>query len=147
LNVPRVDFDKFKVVYKALQTAIENGLLASCHAVTRGGLGVHLSYMAMAGGLGLDVDLAKVPVDESRGGLLNETRLFSESAGRFIVTLPENNRPVFDKLFKGMAAACIGRVTDAEMGLKIQGLDGNAMIRLGIPQLETAFNKTFGEMI
>lgn len=147
INVPHVDFDKFKVIYKALQTAIENELTASCHAVGRGGLAVHLSYMAMAGGLGLEVNLSDLPVDEGHGRLLNETVLFSESAGRFIVTIPKENRMVFEKLFKGMAANCIGFVTDHHDGLKIFGLGREPLANLSITQLEQAFNKTFGDMI
>ncbi len=147
VNVPHVDFEKFKVVYKALQTAIENRLLASCHAVARGGLGVHLSYMAMAGGFGMELDLSVLPMDMGRGGLNNEALLFSESAGRFIVTLPPENKPLFEKLFKGMPAACIGFVTDLHDHLKITGINQKSVTDLSTGELETAFNKTFGDMI
>lgn len=145
LNVPHVDFDKFKVVYKTVQKAIENELLASCHAVARGGIGVHLSLMTMAGGLGLEVNLSDLPMDDSRGALLNETLMFSESAGRFIVTVPKENKNTFEKLFKGMAVNCIGSVTDH--GLKIIGLDKRELIDLSMEKLENAFTKTFGDMI
>jgi len=147
VNVPRVDFEKFKVVYKALQTAVENRLPASCHAVARGGLGVHLAQMAMAGGLGMEVDVSAVPKEEARGGLSHETLLFSESAGRFIVTLAPKNKTVFEKLFKGLPASCIGRVTDQHDHLKITGLEKTSIIDLSITELETAFQKTFGDMI
>jgi phosphoribosylformylglycinamidine synthase len=147
LNVPHVEFDRFKVVYRALQTAIVNELVASCHAVARGGLGVHLSYMAMAGGLGLEVNLSDLPVNTSRGRLFNETLLFSESAGRFIVTIARENQAVFEKLFKGMAANCIGCVTDRHDDLKIFGLDKETLVSLSIQELDDAFNKTFGDMI
>ncbi len=147
LNVPHVEFDKFKVVYKTLGTAIEKELVASCHAVARGGLGIHLSYMAMAGGLGLEVDLSDLPMDKSRGELLNETILFSESAGRFIVTIPAENRANFEKLFKGMAVSCIGMVTDLHDHLKISTLNKETLIDLSMEELEKAFNKTFGDMI
>ncbi|MCK5349720.1 MAG: phosphoribosylformylglycinamidine synthase, partial [Desulfobacula sp.] len=147
LNVPHVDFDKFKVVYKAVQTAIENELVASCHAVARGGLGAHLSYMTMAGGLGLEVNLSDLPMDASRGELSNETVLFSESAGRFIVTVSPENKNFFEKLFKGMAASCVGFVTDLHDRLKISALNKETLIDLSMEELEKAFNKTFGDMI
>lgn len=147
LNIPHVDFDRFKVVYKALQTAIENDLVASSHAIARGGLGVHLSFMTMAGGQGLDINLSDLPVDESRGQLLNETLLFSESAGRFIVTIAPENKAVFEKLFKGMASGCIGVVADHHDHLKIFGLEKEKIVDLSTVQLDDAFNKTFGEMI
>jgi len=147
LNVPQVNFDKFKVVYRALQTAIETEIVASCHAVARGGLAVHLSYLAMAGGLGLDVRLSDLPLDEGRGELFDDTVLFSESAGRFVVTIAPENRTVFEKLFKGMAVKCVGNVTGHDNSLKISGLTGEHIIDLSIEELETAFNKTFGDMI
>jgi phosphoribosylformylglycinamidine synthase len=147
LNIPHVDFDRFKVVYRALQKAIDKDLVASCHAVARGGLGVHLAYMVMAGGLGLEVNLSDLPMDLSRGELFNESALFSESAGRFIVTIPAENRIVFEKLFKGMAVKCIGCVTDHHDCLKIFDLNKNALTNLSIEELENAFKKTFGDMI
>ncbi|MCF6248286.1 MAG: AIR synthase-related protein [Desulfobacula sp.] len=130
-----------------MQSAIENELVASCHAVARGGLGVHMSLLVMAGGLGLDLDLSKLPMDENRGPLLNETALFSESAGRFIVTIAPGNKQIFEKLFKGMAVACIGTVTDDHNHLKVVGLKNESLIDLPMQELETAFNKPFGEMI
>ncbi|MBU1341866.1 MAG: phosphoribosylformylglycinamidine synthase [Proteobacteria bacterium] len=147
LNVPQVDFDKFKVIYRALQTAIETELVASCHAVARGGIGIHLSYMAMAGGLGLDINLSDLVLDVSRGELFCETALFSESAGRFIVTIAPESQIVFEKLFKGMAASCIGVVTNRHDRLKIFGLKKEMLVDLSLQELDTAFNKTFGDMI
>jgi phosphoribosylformylglycinamidine (FGAM) synthase-like enzyme len=149
VNVPHVHFDAFKVVYKTLQKAIETELVASSHALARGGLAVHLSYMTMAGGLGLDLNLSGLPTDTGKGELFNETLLFSESAGRFIVTVSKENKAVFEKLFKGMAVACIGSVTDDHDHLKILGLDKEKtpLIDLSTAELEKAFNKTFGEMI
>ena len=146
LNVPNVDHDRFKVVYRALQRAMETGLVASCHAVSRGGVGVHLAYLVMAGGLGLDADVFLVPADDSRGALKTETLLFSESAGRFIVTIAPENKAVFEKLFKGMAVSCVGRVTDAHDHLKISAGGGSPAVDLSMSQLETVFNAPFGEM-
>jgi len=103
--------------------------------------------MTMAGGLGLDVNLSELPMDASRGELLNETLLFSESAGRFIVTISLENRSIFEKLFKGMAASCIGFVTDRHNHLKISALNKEILIDLSMEGLESAFNKTFGDMI
>ncbi len=144
LNVPQVDFSKFKVVYRALEKAVEKELLASCHAVGRGGLGVHLSLLTMAGGLGLDIDLVGLPVVVDRA-LAFEKLLFSESAGRLIVTVNPENRATFEKLCKGLPCACIGTVTDSHDRLRIKGAD--ASVDLPVSALEAAFNKTFGEMI
>lgn len=147
LNVPEVDFQKFKVTYKTVQSAIEKGLVASCHAVARGGLGVHLSYMAMAGRLGMDINLSELLTDDSLGRLDNPSLLFSESAGRFILTIAPDDKEIFEKMFKGMPLSCIGKVTNENTSLNIKGLDGEALLDLSIDQLDAAFNRTFGDMI
>ena len=144
LNVPKVDFASFKVVYKALEKAIDKEILASCHAVARGGMGVHLSVMAMAGGLGMDIDLSAVPGSEA--GLTPDKILFSESAGRFLVTVAPDQAPTFEKLCKGLPCACIGTVTDAAGTLLIRN-GGTTLAELSIDALDAAFNKTFGDKI
>lgn len=144
LNVPKVDFERFKVVYRALTRAMEKGIIASAHAVARGGIGVHLSLSAMAGGLGMEIDLRAVP---QRGEILrNDTLLFAESQGRFIVTVAPENRETFDKLFKGMAAACVGVVTDQHKNLKIKAMDGTLLVDTSIDTLETAWQRPLGDM-
>ena len=71
-------------LYKKLSLAIENELPASVHGVYRGGMAVHLAMVAMGGNLGMKIDLARIPIDQvERDDLI----LFSESAGRFIVTV------------------------------------------------------------
>ena len=64
-----------------------------------------LLLLAMAGNLGMDVDLGPVPAEES---LRDDIILFSESAGRFLVTVDPDKRDVFEKRFKGQPCACIG---------------------------------------
>ncbi len=143
LKVPEVSFERFKVVYKALSKAIDLEIVASSHAVARGGLGVHLALCAMAGGLGMEIDLARVPKDIARGELRNDTLLFSESSGRFVVTVARENRETFEKLFKGMACACVGRVTKDHKSLKINGVDGNTLVDMAVETLETVWLTPF----
>jgi len=145
LNVPEVDFSKFKTLYKALEKAIDTELVASCHAVGRGGLGIHFSLVAMAGGLGLDIDLAGLPRTDDLP-LSSEKALFSESAGRFIVTVAPDKKQTFEKLCKGLPCACLGMITDSHDRLKIAS-DGNPVADLTIATLDSAFNKTFGDKI
>ena len=143
LNVPCVDFSGFKVLYRAVEKAIDKALVASCHAVARGGLGVHFSLCAMAGGLGMEIDLDRIP---GAGDLDTQAVLFSESAGRFILTIAPENQATFEKLTSGLAVACVGRVTDAHAQLRIEQ-GGRSLADLSIQALDSAFNQTFGEMI
>ena len=146
LNVPKVCFEKFKVVYKAITRAMERGIIASAHAVARGGLGVHFPMCAMAGGLGMEVDLGALPTGGEKGHLRNDILLFSESAGRFIITIAPENREIFEKLFKGMPAACVGKLTDGHKNLKIRGIDEKVLVDTLIDTLETAWQTPLGDM-
>lgn len=112
---------------------------------------MHLGLMAMAGGLGMEIDLSCLPVPQEFGndlsaGICDEALLFSESAGRFILTVAKDNREVFEKLCKGFPVSCVGVVTDHNC-LKINGKDKKSIVNLSCDALDTAFNKTFGEMI
>ena len=91
-QVPRVDAQKAKRIYEALSGAIRKGLVASCHDCSDGGLGIALAEVAFAGGLGMEVDLRRVP---ATGVDRNDLLLFSESQSRFVVTVHPENRSGF----------------------------------------------------
>jgi phosphoribosylformylglycinamidine synthase subunit PurSL len=142
-NVPEVRTAEFIPLYHNLKYAIENDRVASVHGIYRGGLAVHLAKVAMGGNLGLEVDLAQVPLrDVEREDVL----LFSESAGRFIVTVDPVNREAFEDLFKGSACGCIGTVTE-EPDFVFRGIEHDVIITASVADLKAAWNKTFGELI
>ena len=143
LNVPRVIPDEFVVLYKALGDAIEKEIVASAHGIYRGGLGVHLAMVAMGGNLGMSVDMGRVPSEQIRR---NDLILFSESAGRFIVTIDPKNREVFEKIFTGLACSCIGVVTDTSEFV-IQGIEDGCIMKISVQDLKAAWKKPFGELI
>ena len=147
VNVPQVNFDRFKVIYRALEKAIAKGLTASAHAVARGGLSTHVALVAMGGGLGFEMDISRVPVDDRNGIPGTDTLLFSESAGRFIVTVAPENQSPFEKMFKGMACAMVGHVTDTHTRLVFKGRDGIIISDLSLDELETAWTAPLGDMI
>ncbi len=148
-RVPQVALAKNKVLYRALSRAIDRHLVASAHGIYRGGIGVHLALVAMAGNLGLRVDLDRVPMD---GIDRNDTLLFSESAGRVIVTLDPARREVFEKIMTGLPCACVGTVTETGGELIINGLGAagggdTPLIRLSIDALRSAWKRPFGDLI
>ncbi len=142
-NVPQVDKDIFMDLYRILAKAIEDGQVASAHGIYRGGLGIHLAMMAMAGGFGLEVDLSKVPVQDV---IRDDVLLYSESAGRFIVTIDPKNQSAFENLFHNVPIGFIGKVT-TEPILKVSGLGGQGIIELTVPALKSAWQKPFGDLI
>ena len=142
-NVPRVTPEDFMPLYRSLFDAIQKELVASAHGIYRGGLAVHLALAAMAGNLGMEIDLAAVPADD---GLRIDQLLYSESPGRFIVSIDPKDRAVFESLFTAMPMACIGRVK-AEPQLTVHGTDGSVILDLTVPALKSAWQKRFGDLI
>jgi len=143
LNVPRVRSDEFASLYRVMSQAVTKGLVASVHGVYRGGLGVHLAMVAMGGGLGLSVDLRKIPAD---GVKRDDTILFSESAGRFIVTVDPRHRVEFEAGFHAHPCACVGTVT-AEPIVKVDGLHAEALMSVSVSDLRAAWKMPFGDLI
>ena len=147
LNVPEVSPGHFIKLYRALQDAIDKGLVASAHGIYRGGLGVHLAMVAMGGNLGLKADIGLVPSDGADRG---DVVLFSESSGRFIVTVSPDNRKDFEKMLKGLPFACIGEVTE-NRELVVNGSNSRKLvsvsISISIDDLKKAWKRPFGDLI
>jgi phosphoribosylformylglycinamidine synthase len=143
LNVPRVLSDRFVLIYRALHKAICDGIIASAHGIYRGGLGIHLAMVAMGGNLGMDIELSRVSMD---GVDRDDTILFSESAGRLIVTIDPVKRRDFENRFKDLACNCIGYVTDGP-DFSIKGLDGSTIIAAAVQDLKTAWKEPFGDLV
>ena len=143
LNVPTVNAEELIPLYKKLGEAIDQGLIASAHAVSRGGLGVHLAMVAMGGEMGMDIDLKAIP---QASGLNNIRILYSESAGRFIVTVDPAKKEKFEKLFSGLSIGLVGKVTDSNI-FKISGINGSEIICEEIDTLKDCWLKPFGGLI
>jgi phosphoribosylformylglycinamidine synthase len=148
LNVPGADPTEFKKMYQALYKAICQETVVSAHGIYAGGLCVHLAMIAMGGGLGVSVNLSQVPVtDVDR----DDQILFSESAGRFLVTVDPANQTLFETVFNGLPFAVIGQVeekTDLTIhGLKRGGKNGDPIVNLPVQQLKAAWKQPFGDLI
>ena len=132
-----VDAAAARTLYRALESAIAEGLVASCHDCSDGGLGVALAEAAFAGGLGMEVDLRAVP---ARDVTRNDYLLFSESQSRFVVTVHPEAREKFETCLKGMVFAKIGTVT-AERELQVMGFSGKVIVSEDVDALKRAWRK------
>ncbi len=82
-NVPEVDTELGLKVFRALSKATAAGLVRACHDLSEGGLAVAAAEMAFAGGLGMRLDLARVPcTDDARCDARNRTRASSPRSSR-----------------------------------------------------------------
>jgi phosphoribosylformylglycinamidine synthase len=138
-TLPAVSAQAFLETYRAVHRAIRAGLVASAASCGRGGLGVALARMAMAGGLGIVGDL-------SQAGAYGVTRadaiLFSESQGRFVVSVPAQSKDAFE-LEMGAAVPIqpMGQVSDRP-SITLRGLRGGHAVDVGVSRLKASYKKT-----
>jgi phosphoribosylformylglycinamidine synthase len=132
LNVPRLNVSEARPIYRALEQAVSAGIPASCHGIYRGGLAVHAALMCFGSGLGMNLDLFTVPVG---GRLRDDQILFSESCGRFMVTVPRSEKSRFESFFEGLACAQVGEIT-GEPRLTIRGGAGSTLLNEDVGSLK-----------
>lgn len=115
-----------------------NGSLTAVHDCSTGGLGVAISEMAMAGNLGAVIDLSQIPVSED--GLRDYEILFSESHGRYIITVKEAE---LDKVLNIINAptAVIGTVGGDSL------IINGTSINIPISKLKKAYNGVIEEFM
>ncbi len=143
LNVPRVNVEGLWPQYLSLHKAIQSGLVSSCHAVTRGGLGVHLSMVAMAGELGMKIQLPLIP---ATSGLTASQVLYSESCGRFVMTVAPEKKEAFEEILSGMKIQRVGLVTESP-SFSITDGKGRPIIKEDVMNLKHTWKGPFGGLV
>ena len=141
-QVPHVDAKEALLRYRTLNKGQQQGIIASCHDLSDGGLGVALAESAFAGGFGMQIDLAMVDKDSD---IREDKLLFSESQSRLLVTVHPQHKDDFEALFAGQSCNCIGQVV-ADADLIINGLQGQNLVRQSLEQLKQAWQAPLREM-
>ncbi len=139
-NVPRVRTGEGLRVLRGLAACTAGGLARALHDCSEGGLAVAAAETAFAGGLGLDLDLGAMPVDENEPALSTEARLFSESQSRLLAEVaPENQAAFEDALARhGAPFARVGTVTDARR-LTVRDHAGATVVNEPVDALKAAW--------
>jgi phosphoribosylformylglycinamidine synthase len=140
-RAPKVDLEQGPRLARAVFEAISAGLVRACHDLSDGGLAAALAEMAIAGGLGLEADLAAVPRadDAANDGVL----LFSESPSRYLLEVRPEAADALARLFDGLPIARIGAVTggDDEPQVVVRGLDGPPAIDAPVNELKSFWQR------
>jgi phosphoribosylformylglycinamidine synthase len=139
-KVPKVDAEKAKELYRRLNKATEEGLIASCHDCSDGGLGVAIAETAFAGGLGMEIDLREAPAN---GVDRDDLLLFSETQSRFVVTISPDKKDAFEGVLGGNVYGLLGEVTAGPV-FKAVGLSGREIIRADIQDLKETWKRPLG---
>jgi len=139
-NVPRLDLTLAPRIAERIAAAVADGLVASCHDCSEGGLAVALAEMAFAGRLGVEASLRGLPA--SKDCVRNDARLFSESNSRYVVEVTPRNFDAFAKRMLNLPFGQIGTVT-ATPSLVIQDAEGRNIVDAEIDLLKQAWQRTF----
>jgi len=109
---PVVDLDRERVLAEVLVAGSRDGMLSSAHDLSDGGLAQALVESSLAGGIGARIVLPDGPSPF--------VQLFSESAGRVVVTVPRSEELRFTEMCdaRGLPCTRIG-VTDG-VALEVQ---------------------------
>ena len=140
--VPKVDAPTALRRYRTLNRAQHAGLIASCHDLSDGGLGVAVAETAFAGGFGVAIDLRRA---RCQGHLSDVEILYSESQSRLLVTVVADKTEEFEKLFASQDVSLLGEVTVSPR-LQVTGVDGNIIIDRENSELKEAWQTPLREL-
>ena len=144
-HVPKVDAVTAKTTFEKLHTAIQSGLVRSCHDLSEGGLAAAIAEMCFAGNLGADISLADMPNDVANtaetshaNDSLDNALLFSESNSRFVCEVTPENAEKFEAALNGIALGRIGTVTN-ETTLTIKNAAAQTVVESDLATLKTTW--------
>ncbi|OGX31724.1 MAG: hypothetical protein A2787_01030 [Omnitrophica WOR_2 bacterium RIFCSPHIGHO2_01_FULL_48_9] len=137
-HVPKVDTKNGLQIFRALNKAVQQGLVAAMHDCSEGGLVTALAEMSFSGGWGATIRLDQVPC---LGKIRRDAVVaFAESNSRLIVEVAAENQQRFEKLLKGIAWGNLGRV-EKTPEFVVYGLDKKVCLNANINDLKTAWKK------
>jgi len=139
-SVPKLDLGTAPKIARRISEAIADGLVASCHDCSEGGLAVALAEMAFAGGLGIEADLRGLA--KSADCARVDSQLFSESNSRYVVEVEPANFDAFVKKMLNLPFGQVGKVTE-EARLVIKAEDGSIVVDSDLALLKQAWQEPF----
>lgn len=132
--VPSVDLKSDKLNRIAVLNLIRSGLVTCAHDCSKGGIAISLAEMAIAGSIGLKIDLNTVPNSCNR---IDEL-LFSETHSRYLIATKEADNVHRVLASAGVPFAEIGKT----IGTYLEFVKGKKkIIRLSLKQLQSNFDR------
>jgi len=123
-------------IMRAMHQAIAKALLRACHDCSEGGLAVAAAEMALAGHLGLSLDLAAVPL---RGDVDRDDHMaFSESLSRFVVEVSPDDAEAFEACMGNLPWARAGVVREDDR-IALSGSSGDIVMETTVAAAEQAW--------
>jgi phosphoribosylformylglycinamidine synthase len=142
---PEIDLALEKTVQAFLRQAIADGLVASAHDLSDGGLAVAAAEASIASGLGAHLELPA-------GAVRFDRLLFAEGGARILVSVPPAQTAAWQQALDQAAAAgrpvpaqCLG-VVEADPELSITQA-GTSLLREDLEPLRQAFEQAIPRRI
>ncbi len=129
-RAPPVDLALEKSAGKIIRDLIADGLVSAVHDVSDGGIAVALAEMAMAGGIGAEV--------EGNDKYTAAQWWFGEDQGRYIVTVPDT-RALNEAMARGTEDEDQARVGFRRLGTT----GGNSLLGVSLDDMKAAHRSFF----
>lgn len=136
-TVPKVDFNVLAKSIRSLLAAINKGIIASCHDLSDGGLGVCISEMVLGGDIGAKLDIANL------AEIRSDFKLFSESNTRWIVEVKRGKESEFEEIMD-VPFFRIGTVGGTKLIVKD---NDKSLLDLDIGKIRSAWNDTLWKLM
>jgi len=137
-RVPQVSPKRGKKLMDSLSAAMDKGLVKACHDLSEGGIGVAAAEMGFAGGVGITLQLNKVPLGENINR--NDIILFSESNTRFLVEVAPEDAKRFEGALGENVYSAIGELNKSDK-LEVYGINGEEVVSAPLAELKEAWQK------
>lgn len=141
-NIPKVNADENIRTYQVFKTAIEKELISSSISIERGGIGLAISKSSIAGMLGFRLDLSAIPSSKK---LRDDTLLYSESQGRFLVSVDPSKTEEFESIFKDITYGRVGYILKSNK-IEIIGTDNNIIVKTDVDSLRDSYKGVFKDL-
>lgn len=126
-RVPGVHVEELKNSMNRLLTAIDRGIVRSCHDCSDGGLSITLAEMCIGGDMGCSVDLS------SLGEMETPRKLFCESNSRWIVEVDASRESEWQKCCPSIKLGRTG-------GRKLIITDPGEVVNLTVDEMRDAWS-------
>ena len=139
-EVPRINPERNLTMYRALTSAMSQGLVRSAHACSDGGLAVALAECCFGAGTGACVDIS--PLESDCSHLDEWGALFGESMGWILVSVAPEHSDSFVAAMEGNSCSRMGSVEGNDEIMVNYG--ENEVLRASIGGLKQAWQGSLG---
>lgn len=138
--VPRPDPATDLRTYRTVLKLISNGLVGAVHDCSKGGLAIALAEMSICSGLGANLDISNLLGDH----LSPEEALFSESHGRFLISIQRKAEAARILSSSGLPSTSLGRTGGDS--LVVAG-GSRTLIRLDVRRMTKEWEGVFPRLL